>query len=112
MSTQKDELVEKTKRKIIDLFGPESALAQAMEDDDFFDKLAELICWLYGEIMLSQPKPQPPRYRSPWEEHKWRAVPADKWRTSVTAPAKWQTSSTAGDTFSQKLWSAMSKYEG
>ncbi len=116
MTTQKDELVERTKEKIIELFGPESALAQAMEDDGFFDKLGDLICWLYGQIMLSQPKPEPPRYprveplKRPWTDPgKWyrhmdtTAAPSwqqDKWLTTTSSP------------FAQKLWSAMSKYEG
>jgi len=112
METLKDELAEKARRKLIELFGPESALAQAMEDENFFDKLAEFIAWIWGEAMLSQPKP--PRYRAPWEEHRITPSPDSwkyKWRTSVTGSEKWETISTAGDTFSQKLWLAVSKYE-
>ena len=105
MATQKDELAEKTKAKIIELFGPESALAQAMEDDDFLDKLGELIAWLYGEIILSQPRPEPPpRFPGPrplgkpWER---------PWEKKFT----WQTTAAPGS-FTHKLQSAISKYEG
>jgi hypothetical protein len=117
VTTQKDELVEKTKRKIIELFGPESALAQAMESEDFFDKLGDLVSWLFGEIMLSQPRPEPPRYprveplKHPWTDPgKWRRT-----MTTTTAVPSWQKekwSTTADSNFARKLWSAMSKYEG
>jgi len=116
MTTQKDELVERTKEKIIELFGPESALAQAMEDDDFFDKLGDLVCWLYGQIMLSQPKPQPPSYpRVEPLKHSWWTDPG-KWYRSIgtTAAPSWQWDkwlATAGSPFAQKLWSVMGRYE-
>lgn len=111
MATQKDELVEKTRAKIIELFGPESALAQAMEDDGFFDKLGDLISWLFGEIILSQPRPEPrypgtrpePRYPgtkhpgTPWARKEW----ADPYTTGVTH-----------ETWADKFKSVRSKYTG
>jgi hypothetical protein len=104
--TRKDELVERTKAKILELFGPESALAQAMEDDDFFDKLGDLVSWLFGEIILSQPRPEPkfPPYRPVQDITKW-----PKWERSTTDTTSW-TASTSTNTFSNKLWAAMRKY--
>lgn len=108
MATKKDELVERTKEKIIELFGPESALAQAMEDDGFFEKLGDLISWLFGEIMLSQPRPEPPqRYpeqpgpgplRRPWTRTEWEK---SQWDVKYTA--------TAGN-FTHKITAAMAKW--
>lgn len=113
MTTQKDELAEKTKEKIIELFGPESALAQAMEDDAFFDKLGSLIAWLYGEIMLSQPRPEPqprtPQYPPPWPPMpttRPSGIPWTEWKGT-----NWQSSNSAGD-FTTKVTSAMAKYWG
>lgn len=109
MATQRDELAEKTKAKIIEMFGPESALAQAMEDGDFLEKLAQLVAWLYGEIMLSQPRPEPPIIpHSTWPqplEHSW----TDPWR-KTTGGGKYTTTGEPGS-FTQTLWSAMSKYK-
>ena len=96
MATLRDELAEKTKAKIIELFGPESALAQAMEDDSFFDKLGELIEWLAGAVMLSQPRPSSPSRPS----YPLTEVP---WARSVAAPKEWS--------FTTKVTSAMSKWE-
>lgn len=111
MATLRDELAEKTKAKIIELFGPESALAQALEDDDFFDKLADLVAYIYGLVILSQPRPEPrpaePGYPSPWPQRhpKW----GEPW-TKHEWKQKWQRT-TAPGSFTYKLWSAMSKYE-
>lgn len=109
MATQKDELVEKTKAKIIELFRPESALAQAMEDDDFFRKLGDLVSWLFGEIMLSQPKPEP---RPSFPEHPWPQLPKHPLDPELwTDRTKWRrtTWSTPGD-FTYKVTSAMTKW--
>jgi len=116
METLGDELTMKVRDKIIELFGPESALAQAMEDEDFFGKLADLVAYIYGLVILSQPKPEPPRYprveplKRPWTDK-------GKWYRSIgtTAAPSWQQNkwlTTDGSPFAQKLWSAMSKYEG
>jgi len=92
VGTQKEELVRKTRARIIELFGPESALAQAMEDEDFFDKLGQLIAWLYGEIMLTLPRPElhrePYPYRlveptpQPYEWGEWAG--SSSWSVGIT----------------------------
>lgn len=116
MATQKDELTRKTRDKIIELFGPESALAQAMEDDDFFDKLGDLIAWLYGEIMLSQlrPRPEQPRPQPKQPSYPGPRYPDwGKWRMTgikTTAPTHWTTTYQTGS-LGYKLWSAMTKYQ-
>lgn len=107
MTTLRDELAEKTKAKIIELFGPESALAQAMEDNDFLEKLAQLVAWIYGEIMLSQPRLEPQRDRP-----RTTAIPAGKWTGKPWVQHKWDSKwATSAATFAYKLRSAMSKYE-
>jgi len=103
METLGDELTMKVRDKIIELFGPESALAQAMEDEDFFGKLADLVAYIYGLVALSQPKPQPPEIeplKRPW---------TDRWHDTTWRWDKWLT--TIDDSFVQKLWSAVAKYE-
>lgn len=118
MATLRDELAEKTKAKIIELFGPESALAQAMEDDDFLEKLAQLVAWIYGEIMLSQSRPEPeyptvpgPRYPE-WPVYRKVRKPG-MWDTGgpwETQHGKYTTA--IPGSFIHKLWTSMSKYEG
>lgn len=98
---KQDDLTERVKQKIIEIFGPESSLAQAMDDPEFFKKLDELVSWLYGEIARSIPPrvrdipgvPMPP-VEEPWP---WQPGTASgpwikKWeRTGSDESAKWQT---------------------
>lgn len=103
METLQDELTKKVRAKIIELFGPESALAQAMEDDNFMDKLADLVAYIYGLVILSQPRPEP-------KSHPYLPTPnGTNWERSTAAPPNWTASSITASTFYGKLWSALSK---
>ena len=99
MATQKEELVLKIKQKIIDIFGPESSLAQAMDDPDFFDKLGDLVSFIYGEIMLSQPRPEPRIPREPVAPKPWvYPYKPERW-------VKWKT--TAAPAWFRQQWTAL-----
>jgi hypothetical protein len=105
VETLQDELTKKIRDKIIELFGPESALAQAMEDEGFMDKLADLVAFIYGLVMLSQPRPEPmyPKTYHPITTPDW----AKKWQRPMTAAPSWWTGITTNSAFS-----AMSEYWG
>lgn len=101
-TTQKEELTQNIRRKIIELFGPESALAQAMEDPEFMDKLGDLVSYIVGEVMLTLPRPEPRYEPRPYKPEPVAPTPPskpweDNWLRTAGAPAKWSTGISAGD---------------
>jgi hypothetical protein len=97
MATLQDELTKKVRAKIIELFGPESALAQAMEDENFMDKLADLVAYIYGLVILNQPRPEPKHHPIVTHHKSW----GKKWEKSITSGS-----------FTHDVWSAIGKYWG
>ena len=116
METIKDEITKKIHDKILELFGPESALAQAMEDEDFFDKLADLVAYIYGLVALSQPRPKQHTSRSPysleweWELQSPPQILCPDYYSPLT-DTQWESTCTGGSHFINKVWTAYQKYQ-
>ena len=92
MPLEKDQLTKKTRTKIIELFGAKSALAQAMESEDFFEKLGDLIAWLIGELVLSGAlSPSAPRQRDSLPSYKHPGIWKQEMKRSSSFPSPFMT---------------------
>ena len=83
--TFKDDLIKRTKEKVIEIFGHDFMVAKAIEDPEFDKKLGELIAWIIGEAIFeavsagSPPMPSRTPTTSPYPSTA-SAQPKPKWR--------------------------------
>lgn len=116
METVGDEIIAKIRAKFIEIFPPESVLAQALEDEETMKKFADFCAYVYGLSLMSQPSR--PSHVDPYErlkwEKPWESYPTARpvtWTDTITSPGPGHhPPCTTADAFTQQFWSSLSNH--